>query len=504
MLIESLEPLEDDYEAFRLEDNIHHLQKLQAMSPIEIVRDLRNHVTRIYQRDVMLLTILLTYCSPRWFIYDDDYVRGWLVSVIIGDTGTGKSQTFDRIAEFAGVGDMFSGLTGSRTGLAYALVEHKQKGWQVKIGRYPANTRKLLAVDEVQEIPDYQFKPIGKAMNEGFMQVDRVSSQGYESQTRLIMLGNPKKVSIMDDHTYGCVTLKGIFGNMIIRRIDIACLTNMNDIKVLELKIEGRDKLERQKVMGEELRALIYWAWNLRPEDIVISVDARLYCEDKGKHKIANVYGNATDVPLITRYEYQKTLMRLAVAFAVFDVSATTDFRKLLVKEEHVESAIDFLNALYKHDNCRLDTYSKLCKAEEEIEDYDEIKELIDSTIEKEKFAGDSKHLFRRLLKSLWLIGARDEGEQVPIKRQTLADMTGCSPDYISKKIRLLSQVGMIDAAKKSGYKKQAKFVRFLREFLKERPDFFDIGSKKISADEFAEGSFAGQEEGRQEKWWEN
>ena len=55
----------------------------------------------------------------------------------------------------------FSGLTGSRTGLAYALVEHKQKGWQVRVGRYPANSRKILTVDEVQHLPDWDLRMIG-------------------------------------------------------------------------------------------------------------------------------------------------------------------------------------------------------------------------------------------------------------------------------------------------------------------------------------------------------
>ena len=503
MLIESLEPLEDDYEAFKLEDNIHHLEKLQNFSITEIVRDLRNHITKIYQRDEMLITILLTYCSPRWFIYSDEHVRGWIVSVIIGDTGTGKSQTFDRVAEFIGVGDIFSGLTGSRTGLAYALVEHKQKGWQVRIGRYPANTRKLLALDEVQEIPREQFKPIGKAMNEGFMQVDRVSSRGYESETRLIMLGNPKEASIMDDHQYGCVTLKAIFDPMIIRRIDVACLTNANDIEVAKLVAEKRTGIGSQQIFGKELRALVYWAWNLRPEDIVISVDAQDTCEGVGQ-RVADTYGYATDVPLITRYEYGKTLMRIAVALAVLDVSATLDFRKLLVKQEHVKHAMKFLKTVYSHENCMLDTYSSICRQQEQLDDYDKIMEIIDDVVESEKFSGGiEKGLFQRMLWGLWTMGAREVSRKAPIRRKDLADMAGSSPDYVSKKVRLLRRFHLVKTTK-DGYVKLPKFVRFMRKLLQDRPDFLKKGN--VVGGEILDNGDSEEDSGKeeeQEQWWQ-
>jgi len=221
-LIETLVPQEDDFESFRIEDNVRHLEALRGMSVGEIVSDLRQHVTRVYKRDELLLAVLLVYLSPRRFWFNRERLRGWLSVAIIGDTGTAKTQTFARLSDFLNIGDVFSGLTGTRTGLAYALVEHKQKGWQVKIGRYPANSRKILTVDEVQEVPGSQLQHIAKAMDEGFLQIDRVRSKGYESETRLVMLGNPKRGAIMDEHPFGCTTLKAIFPVMMIRRLDFA------------------------------------------------------------------------------------------------------------------------------------------------------------------------------------------------------------------------------------------------------------------------------------------
>lgn len=153
-LIESLIPQEDDFQSFKLEENLEHLQAFKKLSWKEKLKDLSANVTRVYERDEILAAILLTYCSPLWLKFNGEIIRGWLVIIIIGDSGSGKTQTHSRFAEFVNIGDCFSGLTGSRTGLSYALVEHKQKGWQVRIGRYPANSRKILTVDETQFLPE--------------------------------------------------------------------------------------------------------------------------------------------------------------------------------------------------------------------------------------------------------------------------------------------------------------------------------------------------------------
>lgn len=134
-----------------VDENIDHLRAFQSLSWPDILEDLSENVTRVYEREEILVGILVTYCSPRWVPFNNEIIRGWLVTVIIGDSGSGKTQTHQRIAEFVNIGDCFSGLIGTRTGLAYALVEHKQKGWQVRIGRYPANSRKILTVDEAQD-----------------------------------------------------------------------------------------------------------------------------------------------------------------------------------------------------------------------------------------------------------------------------------------------------------------------------------------------------------------
>ena len=464
-LIDTLEPLEDDFESFQVEENVHHLRALQSLPWSDILEDLTEHVTRVYEREEILVAILLTYCSPRWVPFNDEIIRGWLVTVIIGDSGSGKTQTHQRIAEFINIGDCFSGLTGSRTGLAYALVEHKQKGWQVRIGRYPANSRKILTVDEAQHLPGWDLRTISKAMEEGFLQIDRVQSKGYESQTRLLMIANPKKDLVMDSFSFGCESLTTILPPTIIRRTDVAVFANSGDLKDLSVINRKRTEGARRRVTPEMLRALVYWAWNLRPEQIIFTSEAEDVCLRRAG-EMSDVYGYAVDIPLITLSDCRNNLARIAAAFAALLVSADEHFTRLVVEPKHVRMAADFLCRVYSHENCALDDYSRIARYGSQLLDYDQIEQdFMDKWAQEKHAQGRDKGFFSRLIFTLHITRT--------IRREDLAEQVGCSVDTVKRVIRLLKRFNLIDTTR-DGYVKKPKFNKFLRRFSREHREFFE------------------------------
>ena len=484
LLIESLEPQEDDFESFEVTEHIGDLRAFQALSWQEKVEDLRDHVTRIYGRDEILVAALLTYCSPLWIPFNEDIIRGWLVTAIVGDNGTGKSQTTQRLAEFVNIGDCFSGLTGSRTGLAYALVEHKQKGWQVKVGRYPANSRKLLVVDEAQHLPDWDIRTLAKAMEEGFLQIDRVQSKGYESQTRLIFIANPRKDRIMDTFSFGCEALGALFPPMITRRIDMAAFANVGDLKDLSFINRLRSASQARKITPDMLRAVIYWAWNLHPDKICFPQPAQERCLEHAE-ELSRQYGFASDIPLVPPSDFRNKLARVATAFAVLQVSANEDFTQLIVTPAHVGMAVKFLNRLYTNVNCGLDRYSENMRLGSELWDYDRIEQAFLGKSDKEKHAaGAAVSLFPRLVHSLYT--------SKTIRRDDLAEQLGCAAETVSRQVGLLKRLNLM-ASTRNGYVKKPKFNKFLREFLHAHPNFFDdaTGVAPVLADEEADPGIA-------------
>jgi len=464
LLIDSLTPLEDDYEAFDLRAALPQLKAFQAIGWAGLIDDLTRNVTRVYEREEILLAVLLTYCSPRWFRFNGEIIRGWLVTIIMGDSGSGKTQTYQRFAEFVNVGDTLSGLTGSRTGLAYALVEHAQKGWQVKVGRYPANSRKILAVDETQHLPDWDLRAISKAMEEGFLQIDRVQSRGYESQTRLILIANPKKDQIMDAFSFGCESLQRLFPPTVIRRTDFAVFANAGDLKDLSFINQKIGASKASRLSPEMLRALIFWVWNLRPEQVDFRPEAEDTCLAQAK-EMTEVFGYAADIPLVTLSDFRKKLARIAAAIAAVMASASEDFSRLVVLPEHVLMAAEFLRRVYSHDNCALDDYSEIQRVGSQLLDYEEIEKAFLEKHENERHDQESGTNFPR---AVFTLRVSDR-----IRREDLAEQVGCAPETVSRMVRLLKRFNLIETTPQ-GYVKKPKFNKFLRRFVRAHAEFFE------------------------------
>nr|BDD45325.1 hypothetical protein 3 [Elusimicrobiota bacterium] len=464
-LIESMIPEEDDYQSFDLEKNLVHLKAFQKLSTAEIIEDLTENVTKVYERDEILLGILLTYCSPLWIKFNGDRVRGWLVITIIGDSGSGKSQTYTRLAEFINLGDCFSGLTGTRTGLAYALVEHRQKGWQVKIGRYPANSRKILTVDETQHLPDWDLRAISKAMEEGFLQIDRVQSKGYESMTRLIMICNPKGDRVMDTFSFGCESLKSLFPPTIIRRTDLAIFTNSGDIKDISFINKKRDKEIPKRITPEMLRAVIYWVWNLKPDQVVFTPEAEQIALSNAD-EISDKFGDAVDVPLVLPSDFRNTLARVSASFAALSLSTNEEFSQLIVKADHIRMASEFLTNMYMHENCGLHEYSAVQRINNQLVDYERIEEAF--LLKKENEIRHSDEYKGNFVRIIYFLRINDR-----IKREDLVEQVDCGDESVKNAIKLLKKFNLIDSTKK-GYMKKPKFNKFLQRFFRNRPDFLD------------------------------
>jgi len=319
-------------------------------------------------------------------------------------------------------------------------------------------------VDEAQHLPDWDLRTISKAMEEGFLQIDRVQSKGYESQTRLIMIANPKKDLVMDSFSFGCESLATILPPTIIRRTDIAVFANSGDLKDLSFINRRRAEGSPRRITAEMLRAVVYWAWNLRPEQIIFTSQAEEACLEQAQ-TMSEKYGHAVDVPLITLSDCRNNLARGAAAFAALLVSADESFTRLVIEPKHARMAADFLDRLYSHDNCALDDYSQIARYGSQLLDYEQIEQAFLKKWEQEKHAqGDERGLFSRMIFALHISRV--------VRREDLAEQTGGSVESVKRVVRLLKRFNLIDTTR-DGYVKRPKFNKFLRRFAREHRDFF-------------------------------
>jgi len=365
MIIDGMTKQDEDWQAFNLEESRQYLRDIQPMDIMEIVDDLADNVTRIYSREDLHIGMLLTLCSPQWIDFPGDgRIRGWISSVTIGDSGTGKSFCAEKMLNHAGVGYRVSGMTASRTGITYAIDRDETHGWRIKAGAMLKMSRQALIVDEAQDLEEHDIKTMADAMDTGKLSIDRVENRTFEAMTRCLFLCNPKMMDrtanqrTMDSFRYGCQSLIDIFPQMMLRRIDLAMFAARFDIENKSKLYKRKESLTPSVISSKHMKALVHYAWNLQPENIIFDDNVADYVREKA-FELSNEFGQCTDLPLVCPEDFRKTLARIATAFAIIDLSSDDDMQSITVTDRHVSYVADtFLKQSYSALNCRLNQYS--------------------------------------------------------------------------------------------------------------------------------------------------
>ena len=365
MLIDTLEKRDEDWQKFDLVKSKNYLEDIQAMDIMSIITDLSDNVTQIYSREELHLGVMLTLCSPQWInLPGEGRIRGWMSSVVIGDSGTGKSNCAERLLNHGGVGYRVSGMTSSRTGLTYSIDHDPTHGWRIKAGWMLKMNKQALIIDEAQDLPEEDIKTMADAMDTGKLSVARVENRTFEAMTRCIFLCNPKQMDrtanqrTMDSFLFGCQSLSDIFPQMMLRRLDLAMFAARFDIEDRSVLFQLKQNTVENIITSKHMRALIHYAWNLKPEQILISSETVVAIR-KAALRLSDKFGQCTDLPIVCPEDYRKTITRIASSLAILDLSSKDGFKTIDVLPKHVAfSCQAFLEQMYSASNCRLDRYS--------------------------------------------------------------------------------------------------------------------------------------------------
>lgn len=463
MSIESLEPIPEPHETFDYKMHIDDLRFLQGLGWKEIIKDLIESRTRIFGCDEIILLTMLTYCSPLHIHFNGEFnVRGWVTCALIGDTGIGKSVTFEKLSEMIGVGDIFSCLTGRRTGLTYSVVKN-DSFWKCQAGLHPQNTRKILCIEEAQVMEKAEIASMGIAMDKGELNVHTVARGSYESKTRVIFNCNPPRGKTMANYRFGCLAIADLFIPAFVRRLDVAAFIRRQDND--DLYNKRTDESIEPKISPDVLRTLIYYAWSLTPERIVFSEETTMAILEQAKI-VSKKYGHPDEVPLVYPPDVRKTIARLAAAWAVLDVSTNPSgpsMSQVVVKTEHVTNVIALMENLYASQNCALDKYSETCMRQRTLEDYPAIEQEFKRRVEgvgmQSAITGNS--YFARLISVLM--------KGITYQIQGLKSLIGCSDGWIEEACRFLESYHLAQS-KKGFVNSTPKLTRFMKRFEDENP----------------------------------
>lgn len=275
--------------------------------------------------------VLLTYCSVTEIPWQSGIVKGWLDTMVIGDTRTGKSQLAQRMVKFLGMGGYINGENARRTGVIGG-VQRFGDSWVVTWGAIPMNDRGLLVIDEASGLAVEDVKDLSSTRSSGAVTINKVVKGEARARTRLVWLSNPRSGKNLDEYYWKGY---GAFQEFIPvaedqARFDIVLSAARDDIEVLE----GID--EEHEPIVDLWTNLFHYAWAVEKDNIVISKEIVQLVRKTAKDLGLKLGGG----PLVVGVAAHEKVLRLSCAFAILCGSVHNG--SLILEERHVHFAQEF------------------------------------------------------------------------------------------------------------------------------------------------------------------
>lgn len=319
------------------EDNFEKFRKVarESLNFQELISTYYNEwmpALAIEGRPDLFGALILTYCSVTEIPWQAGIIKGWLDTMVIGDTRTGKSQMAQRLVKTLGMGGYINGENARRTGVIGG-VQRFGDSWVITWGAIPMNDRGLLIIDEASGLEVDDIKDLSSTRSSGAVTLNKIVKGEARARTRLIWLSNPRSGRNLADFYWKGY---GAFQEFIPvaedqARYDLVLTAAREDIDVLD----GIDSEVQPKV--EPWIDLFNAAWGLPAEDIIFPQGFKAKVREVS-HRINDEYGGG---PLIVGVAVHEKLLRICCAVAV--LCGEIHEGKLYVSEKHLEWAYEFL-----------------------------------------------------------------------------------------------------------------------------------------------------------------
>lgn len=312
----------------------------------EIAKDLAFNVTRIYGRPEMHMAYDTVWHSVMDFHFKGQRVgKGWLELLVMGDTRTGKSEAALRLTDHYQAGVLKSCEGATLAGLVGGA-QQQEKSWMVSWGTIPLNDRRLVILDEVSGIADKNiFEQMSAVRSSGKAQITKIISQETSARTRLIWISNPVDGRTIEQMSRGAIDgiAQLVKNPEDISRFDMAMSAASNDVDSQVINNANPDHV-KHRYTSDRCATLVSWVWSRKAEDVVFAEGVEDYIFKRAT-ELGERY--VSEPPLIQSENVRMKLARVAAAIAGRVFSSDSHGVKLIVKREHVDSAIELMDRLY-------------------------------------------------------------------------------------------------------------------------------------------------------------
>jgi hypothetical protein len=329
------------------------------------------------------------------------------------------------------LGEMHSGESSRRTGLVYNM-QQNNKRWFLVWGAFPLNDGGLLCIDELSGLAEEDLAVMSDVRSSGIAKSTGVITAETSSRTRAIYISNPRNGRQLNAETYGVTAVLKLMGKAEdVRRLDLAMSVASGDVDPTLVNRALRDiPTIPHKYTTEACNTRVLWAWSRRPENVIITDEATTHILQRAT-EMGQRY--SSKIPIVEAADQRIKIARLAVATAACVASTDETFENVIVKPEHVDFVVDFMNEIYSTKSFGYDRLS------------DQEAITTDSS-------DDNIAKLRMIFLALPLVDAKEMADilyQLPyFSRSTLEDYTGLSKDDLKMLLKFLTTQHLVDKSK--------------------------------------------------------
>lgn len=314
---------------------------------LETASELSQHYTKIYQRPDWHLVALLTWLSPIGFKFphEEQIHRGWLNSLAIGDTETGKSKVVQRLRELFRCGEFVNAENCTYVGLVGGAIKMGSGQFMLRWGRIPLADKQLIVVEELSGLSVEEISNMSDVRSSGIARLDKGGlSSETNARTRLLCLTNVRPVNRhLSGYLSGVRAIQELIGHPEdIARFDLICTLVDREVSNEVINAPFSYLNSKPAIAPELYQRLCQFVWALKPDQIKITTDAYLTCLEETK-RLAEIYHPS--IPVFKGGSGRYKIARIAAAIACAQFS--WNGKSILVLEDHVNAAAELLESLY-------------------------------------------------------------------------------------------------------------------------------------------------------------
>jgi hypothetical protein len=350
-----------------------------------------NH-SKIYDRaDWHIVALLSWLCPLAWnFPGETELQRGWLNTLAIGDTQTGKSKVVATLQRLFKLGDIVNAENCTFVGLVGGAIKTGSGQMMLRWGRIPLCDRKLVIIEELSGLSVSEISNMSEVRSRGIARLDKggLASQ-TPARTRLIALSNVRPMQKnLAQYLSGVKAIQELIGHPEdISRFDL--IVTLVDSEVSSDVINNPvDETTEATFTPEQLRRLCQFAWSLKPHQITFTDEAYILCLEWTK-KMQDLYHPS--VPIFKAASGRLLLARIGAAIATLQFS--WDGQTLTIEDQHIDAAVNLLRGLYDNPSFGYLEYSRQMQDREAIKSVAELEKSVKSNVKGEILAPTFENL---------------------------------------------------------------------------------------------------------------